>query len=175
MIELMKNWSKGVAVPAISLRQPWATAVMYFGKDVENRSRWLYRHRGPLIVHASRTTPHYDDFQRFFHLAKQEGCPESDLKEFIDDVEAGRCPVPFDTGGCIVAVVNLANVFGPKDDIPNDHPAGESLWADDDSDYWLYFDEVVGVEPVDFKGAVGLFKVPYKIASRLVPLPSFRE
>src|SRR5438309_9292877 len=36
---------------AISIRQPWASAIL-LGKDVENRSR-CYRHRGPLLIHAS--------------------------------------------------------------------------------------------------------------------------
>jgi hypothetical protein len=36
---------------AISVRQPWANAIM-LGKDVENRSRY-FSHRGPLLIHAS--------------------------------------------------------------------------------------------------------------------------
>lgn len=36
---------------ALSVRQPWASAIM-LGKDVENRSR-RFHHRGPLLIHAS--------------------------------------------------------------------------------------------------------------------------
>jgi hypothetical protein len=36
---------------AISVRQPWANAIM-LGKDVENRSRY-FTHRGPILIHAS--------------------------------------------------------------------------------------------------------------------------
>jgi hypothetical protein len=36
---------------AITVRQPWASAIM-LGKDVENRSRY-FKHRGPLLIHAS--------------------------------------------------------------------------------------------------------------------------
>jgi hypothetical protein len=36
---------------AISVRQPWANAIM-LGKDVENRSRYFI-HRGSLLIHAS--------------------------------------------------------------------------------------------------------------------------
>jgi hypothetical protein len=39
------------AVKALTLRQPWAWAAIYGGKDVENR-RWKTRHRGPLLIHA---------------------------------------------------------------------------------------------------------------------------
>lgn len=38
-------------IKAISVRQPWANAIM-LGKDVENRSRY-YKHRGLLLIHAS--------------------------------------------------------------------------------------------------------------------------
>jgi hypothetical protein len=36
---------------ALSIRQPWANAIM-LGKDVENRSRY-FSHRGSLLIHAS--------------------------------------------------------------------------------------------------------------------------
>lgn len=36
---------------AVSVRQPWANAIM-LGKDVENRSRY-FSHRGPLLIHTS--------------------------------------------------------------------------------------------------------------------------
>jgi hypothetical protein len=41
-------------VVALSLRQPWAHAVLHLGKDVENR-RWRSRYRGRVILHASQT------------------------------------------------------------------------------------------------------------------------
>lgn len=39
-------------IKAISVRQPWANAIL-LGKDVENRSRY-YKHRGLLLIHASK-------------------------------------------------------------------------------------------------------------------------
>jgi hypothetical protein len=39
------------AIKALSIRQPWANAIM-LGKDVENRSRY-FTHRGSLLIHAS--------------------------------------------------------------------------------------------------------------------------
>ncbi len=36
----------------------------------------------------------------------------------------------------------------------------------EDAPYVLYFSTVVAVEPVPWKGAVGLFKVPYEIAEK---------
>jgi hypothetical protein len=35
----------------LTIRQPWAWAIIHGGKDVENRS-WPTKHRGPLLIHA---------------------------------------------------------------------------------------------------------------------------
>lgn len=37
---------------ALSIRQPWAWAIMNAGKDIENRS-WPTKFRGPVCIHAS--------------------------------------------------------------------------------------------------------------------------
>jgi hypothetical protein len=37
----------------LSLRQPWAWAVMHAGKRIENR-RWDTRYRGPVLIHAAK-------------------------------------------------------------------------------------------------------------------------
>jgi len=41
---------------ALSVKQPWAHAIIFLGKPVENRD-WRYppAYRGPLIIHASKT------------------------------------------------------------------------------------------------------------------------
>ena len=39
---------------ALSVRQPWAEQILSGEKDVENRS-YLTHHRGPLLIHASKT------------------------------------------------------------------------------------------------------------------------
>ena len=38
---------------ALSVRQPWAWALLFGGKDVENRT-WSTRHRGRIWIHASK-------------------------------------------------------------------------------------------------------------------------
>lgn len=37
---------------AISIRQPWASAIIEHGKDIENRN-WRTNHRGIVLVHAA--------------------------------------------------------------------------------------------------------------------------
>ena len=38
---------------AISIRQPWAWAIVHAGKDIENRN-WPTRYRGPVCIHAAK-------------------------------------------------------------------------------------------------------------------------
>lgn len=50
---------------ALSIRQPWASLIIFGGKDIENRT-WRTKHRGPILIHASlkieRDVPHdFDD------------------------------------------------------------------------------------------------------------------
>lgn len=35
----------------LTVRQPWAWAMLFAGKDIENRS-WCPKYRGPLLIHA---------------------------------------------------------------------------------------------------------------------------
>lgn len=48
---------------ALSIRQPWAWAIIHVGKDIENRT-WDTKVRGTILVHASggMTRREYDDF-----------------------------------------------------------------------------------------------------------------
>lgn len=47
---------------ALSIRQPWAWAIIHAGKDIENRS-WPTNYRGPFLIHAAKamTRREYDD------------------------------------------------------------------------------------------------------------------
>jgi hypothetical protein len=41
----------GVPMKAITIRQPWVWAIIFAGKDIENRS-WYTKYRGPFLIHA---------------------------------------------------------------------------------------------------------------------------
>jgi hypothetical protein len=47
-------------VLCLTIRQPWAAAVLAGLKAVENRS-WSTRHRGPLLIHAARAGARHAD------------------------------------------------------------------------------------------------------------------
>jgi len=48
---------------ALSIRQPWAWAILHAGKDIENRS-WESLRRGPICIHAAKglTKREFDGF-----------------------------------------------------------------------------------------------------------------
>lgn len=43
-----------IGMSCLSIREPWATLIVLGLKPVENRT-WWSNHRGPLLIHASRT------------------------------------------------------------------------------------------------------------------------
>jgi ASCH domain len=59
--------------PVLTVRQPWAWAIIHGGKDVENRS-WRTKYRGPLLIHAgSAFEP--DGYETVMQLATQQPPP----------------------------------------------------------------------------------------------------
>lgn len=86
----------GPGVKAITLYQPWASAVALGYKTIETRS-WPTRYRGPLAIHAGRNTaavgaPIWDELAR---LVVEEG--------------KGMYPLGFPTGA-VLATCTLSDV-----------------------------------------------------------------
>lgn len=52
---------------AITIRQPFAWAIVHAGKDCENRV-WPTHYRGPILIHAAKGMTHeeYDDFASLY-------------------------------------------------------------------------------------------------------------
>jgi hypothetical protein len=62
---------------ALSIRQPWAWAILHAGKDIENRS-WRTDYRGPFCIHASAgmTKREYLEFEGVYGLDHRWTIPE---------------------------------------------------------------------------------------------------
>ena len=84
------------AVKALTIRQPWAWAVVYAGKDVENR-RWQTSYRGPLLIHAAKE----DDPAGIARVLWTMADPEA--------FEQPRAA--FETRGAIIGVAYLADIL----------------------------------------------------------------
>lgn len=70
---------------ALSVRQPWAWAIIHAGKDIENRSWQAVNHglrrRGRIAIHAARgmTRDEYEDAKEFMSLLGVTAPPPGDL------------------------------------------------------------------------------------------------
>lgn len=91
-------------MPALSIRQPWADAILYARKDLENRPR-RGAHRGWTLMHASAgmTGLERTQFGRF--------CMDRDLKPIdCDRPDLGWGALPRFRGGIIGAIEILGCV-----------------------------------------------------------------
>lgn len=89
---------------ALSVRQPWAWAIIHAGKDIENRSWQAVNHglrvRGRIAIHAAKG------------LAR---CEYEDASEFMASIGV-KCPPPADLlRGGIVGSVEVIDVVKDSD------------------------------------------------------------
>lgn len=119
---------------ALSIRQPWAWAILIAGKDVENRSR-RFHYRGPICIHA----------------AKGVGAIEyMEARKLIVAITGSRANPPkladeFERGG----IIGTAEIVDCVE-------ASDSPWF-----FGPFGLVLANVQPVPFipvKGALGLFK-----------------
>ncbi|HET9893736.1 MAG TPA: ASCH domain-containing protein [Streptosporangiaceae bacterium] len=62
MTVYVDNWRQDAGTLwALTVHQPWAAAIMWAGKNVENRT-WPTKYRGPLLIHAARKHPKWADY-----------------------------------------------------------------------------------------------------------------
>lgn len=88
----------GLPDKAISIRQPWAFAIIHGGKDIENRT-WNTKFTGPICVHAGAGHKKADwDLFRSWVRSK----PELLAWQFItpDDMKTGGIVGTVNIDGC---------------------------------------------------------------------------
>lgn len=131
---------------ALSLWQPWATAMARGHKTIETRS-WGTQHRGLVAICAARTT---DDIALAAELLERAGLPDTALPP-------GDCPSAWPLG-CVVAVgtlvdcvstTGLVDTLGKCELAFGDYSRGR--WA------WVFKDIRPMVPVVPCTGAQGLF------------------
>lgn len=122
---------------ALSIRQPWAWAIMNAGKNIENRPR-RFNYRGPICIHASL----YDNADAFI-------IAENAIWEATGGrgTGYGKGPLPSDRQkrGGIIGTAEIEDCI----------EASDSPWF-----FGPYGLVLKNVKPVDFipvRGALGLF------------------
>lgn len=150
---------------ALSIRQPWAWAIVHAGKRIENRARKdgkmpvVCRHRGPLLIHASAgsTQKEYEEVLTW-------------MKRTIDFWGLPVPPLRDLPRGGIVGVCNVVAHIEPRvaawRDPDGTRPfTGAELdaldfrWRKPES-YGLILADVRPLPFVRWKGQLGLFDVP---------------
>lgn len=131
---------------AISLWQPWASAIVLGMKRIETR-HWLTRYRGPIAIHA----------------AKRWTSDERELHAL--EVAAGTMPATLPLGA-IVATARLAAIFSAVGQASQISPE-ELRWGNYAGGRfaWMFEDITPLAEPVPFRGLQGLFDVPDELLS----------
>lgn len=119
---------------ALSIRQPWAEAILHHGKDIENRTWKTSSFRGLLLIHASKTNKVAEatvDLDTVRMLSGEEPRP-------LDQLDRGGL-----VGMC--RVVDIVETSFSRWRIP-DH-------------LYLVLADPIALPFVPFKGALGFFDV----------------
>lgn len=129
---------------ALTIKQPWADAIVYGIKRVENRT-WGTRYRGALAIHAGKAVD-------LDGVAFVRGC----------DRTAVNFP---DQRGAFIGLATLHDAHPARPGCCPGNPyaeRGDGLW------HWLVRAPVALVEPVPFKGQLGLWQLRDQVAEQVV-------
>jgi hypothetical protein len=131
---------------AITVLQPWASAIAFAGKDVENRD-WPTRYRGPLAIHAGARFSSDDLLVR---ITKRTVCGRriKTISEWIDHGATrlgltslhGELPA-----SCVIAIAMMTACVSQS----------QSVWFG--GTYGFQLDGVIPIEPFSMTGALGLW------------------
>lgn len=118
----------------LSVRQPWAWAILHAGKTVENRTRSLGTYRGPVAIHAALTI-------------------ERDTVMPAEAIATADVPAWYATGA-IIGVVELLDTHHA--DICRDRGEHCSPWAKPGVHHLTLAAPRPMLEPLPFRGGLGL-------------------
>lgn len=122
---------------ALTVKQPWAWAIVAAGKDVENRS-WATKYRGPVMIHAGRAAdPDALDFPA--------------MRAALGE-ESPALPAGFVVGQA--ALVGCHHADWCWDDGAHCSP-----WAMEGAYHWQLDNRVMFDEPFAAKGKLGLWSL----------------
>lgn len=125
---------------ALSIRQPWAWAIVHAGKDIENRD-WPTRYRGPVCIHASAYKPKQDDCDEFndvfCHAVRDKAERARILPRWSEALS-------FERGG----IVGVAEIVDCVEQSPSPWFMGR---------YGFVLANVQTIEFIPVKGALGFF------------------
>lgn len=114
---------------AITVKQPWAYAIMHLGKDIENRTRHT-KIRGTIVIHAGKSI----DMEAYYEL-KREGY---ELPPF-DQLPLGQ----------IIGTVDIV-------DSVEDHP---SKWKQEYTVGYVLENPKIFKKGIEYRGQLGFWNI----------------
>jgi len=132
-------------IKVLTVRQPWADAILSGLKTVENRS-YRIKYRGRLYIHSSLAKPEKKDI----YYCKQRGFDYDELHSYK---------------GEILGYVTLSDVLIDSD----------NLWAFPSSYQWQLTNPVILKESIGAIGKLGLWTPPPDVIRQLVPQPPVKS
>lgn len=133
---------------ALTVRQPWAWAIVHGGKNVENRTRNLAgSYRGPLAIHAGLTIDRDNDW--------------------LVRLYANAEPPALDATprGAFVGIVDLVGVH--QEPYWSENSCACSDWAELDTWHLLLANPRPLAEPIPCRGRLGLWTPPADVLEQL--------
>jgi hypothetical protein len=125
-------------INCLSVKNPWAYAIMHLGKNIENRTRGT-TYRGKLYIHASQSIDPVG-WKALCDIGNQLGRIYPDLTFF----EAN------DNCGCILGFVELYEIS--RGGITS------NPWGEVDKSHWYLRDPMILKTPIPTKGKLGIWQ-----------------
>jgi hypothetical protein len=166
---------------AITVRQPWAWAIVHGGKDVENRTRNIAgSYRGPVAIHAGLRLD--EDYDRVLigravgELARaQAGGPglRSVAQRAGEPLTPGNAITErYGNLGAVIGVVDLVGAHhADRNALECAHLGGRhqwcSLWAEPGIHHLVLANPRPLARPIPWRGALGLWRVPDELEAAI--------
>lgn len=127
----------------LTIRQPWAWAIINIGKDVENRT-WHTDYRGELLIHSSKRPPSSVEMLEFGEFMVERG-----LTNYLNRLERERVTLNWIEEQCICgAIIGKVRLLGCNASSKSGWGVGP--W------HWLLTDPEP-LEPLYMPGKLGLW------------------
>jgi hypothetical protein len=161
---------------ALTLTEPWATLMAFREKWWETRS-WGTSYRGWVAIHAAKGMPRDAlaacTLNPFWVALHRHGCVDVEVAPAYQlittfDETRGRIVAIGRVVSCVRITPEFAHRMATQQPVPPAHAEHEFAFGDYTPGRFAWrFAEVVRVEPIATRGALGLWTVPEDVRSQL--------
>lgn len=142
----------------MTVRQPWAWAIIHGGKDVENRVRNIAGdYRGPVVIHAAKA----NDVDAWHAMGRTNLAAYTRSLNYVESL----------IGGAIMGVVDLVDSH-PVESCIEQQRDGDWLvcseWAERAGHHLVLANPRALVEPIPYRGALGLRRLDDDTTARIL-------